>query len=859
MERILKQYTIVPDTLYVERGADRQLNEILVDMQRPGYILVSRQMGKTNLLLNAKRRLENENDVFVYIDLSNQFNNERDCFENIINVATDTHEGILLEAKKEIIELRRNISKSFQLEHFDELRILLKHIKGKLVIILDEIDALTKTTYSDNIFAQIRSVYFNRMNYPILNKLTYILSGVVEPSEIIKDPKISPFNIGQKIFLNDFSYSEFINFLEKARIKDKLDQEIIDRIYYWTKGNPRMTWDVCYDIECLNEASIKLSDIDTIVSEIYLTSFDKPPIDNIRELVKNDRELRDALIQLHYNKGNELSDKIKSKLYLAGITNYEEKSVVIKNEIVRRSLSLDWLRKIEEEDKGLITIALEFQDKGEYKNSLDTFERYLSNNKFEPKGKSLYYYYMGYAAFRLSNFEKSLTYLYLVTFDRVKERDWYYRSLNLKALASLYLNKIDESVKYYKEIIDQKNLDEIYYRASLNYAGILSLNVENNNYSEVENIYNEIIRIRENEIEDVSENFIFEIKSVAYFSLAKIQSDQGLFSEALNNFSLAILLANERTKPTILLSKYNIVSAESKENTLHEIFDILKLFKTPPVSKDPDKPMEFDLERFIEFAFIAYTYHQELFESIKPLLKWISNNYGESLISLLNYGLNLNENLDGVLNILDDLYNNIENSNYDVEKKLSYTVYQLKAFFTKSPVYCIKYIDVIKDDKLLQISYLDFEIFTVTIRYYIENKNFDEALNYIYIIELFKKNVNKADLINYLLIDHYKSVVYYNRNKSYAVEISKTVLNQLDNLDKNIANVNGLISRNLIGLKNVATKIINSQNTTNTVPIIKKYGRNEIVEVKYKGTNKTIKEKFKNVESDIQKGKCIIV
>ena len=63
MSKILKPYTIIPPELYIERDADRQVDNIILDMGRPGYVLVSRQMGKTNLILNAKRRLENENTI----------------------------------------------------------------------------------------------------------------------------------------------------------------------------------------------------------------------------------------------------------------------------------------------------------------------------------------------------------------------------------------------------------------------------------------------------------------------------------------------------------------------------------------------------------------------------------------------------------------------------------------------------------------------------------------------------------------------------------------------------------------------------------------------------------------------------
>lgn len=107
MSKILKPYTIIPSNLYVHRDADRQVRNIIEDMGRPGYVLVSRQMGKTNLLLNAKRELESSNDVFVYIDLSNPFQSAKDCFENIIDTAVETNSEKFVEAQR-IIQERRN-------------------------------------------------------------------------------------------------------------------------------------------------------------------------------------------------------------------------------------------------------------------------------------------------------------------------------------------------------------------------------------------------------------------------------------------------------------------------------------------------------------------------------------------------------------------------------------------------------------------------------------------------------------------------------------------------------------------------------------------------------------------------------
>src|ERR1035437_1294031 len=138
MPKVLIPYTIIPSNLYVHRDADRQVRNIIKDMGRPGYVLVSRQMGKTNLLLNAKRRLETPDDVYVYVDLSNQFDSAKTCFENIINTTLDSNPEKFSDVAKIIHERRKDVKETPpHKQHTSELRILLNVLKGKLVIILD--------------------------------------------------------------------------------------------------------------------------------------------------------------------------------------------------------------------------------------------------------------------------------------------------------------------------------------------------------------------------------------------------------------------------------------------------------------------------------------------------------------------------------------------------------------------------------------------------------------------------------------------------------------------------------------------------------------------------------------------------
>lgn len=339
--RVLKSRTIVPDQLYVEREADRQLRDILDDMGRPGYVLVARQMGKTNLLLHMKR--QRKNDLVLYLDLSNRFLTPKQWFRNIIDALLEAFPEILPISTVEIARLRAAVELEGNVEYDRHLRLILREINRKLIIVLDEIDSLINTSYSDMIFAQIRSMYFSRANYPEYENLTYVLSGVIEPTELIKDKNISPFNIGEKIYLENFTRDEVAEFIQRAEIT--LNNVVIDRLYDWAGGNPRMTWDICSELELTNSlARERPETIDEIVLRIYLDQFDRPPVDHIRALATADRKIRDAIVSIRYGKSDYLDQNLKNKLYLAGITSSAGGTAALANKIIDRALSEEWMR-----------------------------------------------------------------------------------------------------------------------------------------------------------------------------------------------------------------------------------------------------------------------------------------------------------------------------------------------------------------------------------------------------------------------------------------------------------------------------------------------------------------------------------
>ena len=78
----------------------------------------------------------------------------------------------------------------------------------RLVVFVDEIDTTLRLDFTDDFFAAIRFLYQNRAADPDLHRLSFVLIGVATPGDLIKDAARTPFNIGHRIDLTDFTLDE---------------------------------------------------------------------------------------------------------------------------------------------------------------------------------------------------------------------------------------------------------------------------------------------------------------------------------------------------------------------------------------------------------------------------------------------------------------------------------------------------------------------------------------------------------------------------------------------------------------------------------------------------------------------------
>lgn len=192
--------------LYIPRDADEELLE-LCKAGTFAYVLSSRQVGKSSLMVGTAERLIAEGIRPVIIDLTQigvQLTPEPWYFGLITTIADE------LELDADIVSWWQSHSDIGVTQRFTRFfeDVLLSEVKGKVIVFVDEIDTTLSLDFTDDFFAAIRYLYNARANVPELERLSFVLIGVATPSDLMSDPNRTPFNIGQKVELVDFTFEQ---------------------------------------------------------------------------------------------------------------------------------------------------------------------------------------------------------------------------------------------------------------------------------------------------------------------------------------------------------------------------------------------------------------------------------------------------------------------------------------------------------------------------------------------------------------------------------------------------------------------------------------------------------------------------
>jgi WD40 repeat protein len=231
---------------YVYRQADRDFYQRLTAGEFC-YVLNSRQMGKSSLLVHTMQRLQIEGWICVAVDLSGLGSTEVTIEQWCYGLADRTIEDLPLKQFDLYEWWQQQHSLSFIQRLGKLFQTILKTLPHtNIAMFIDEIDSTLSLGFPiDDFFAVIRECYNQRSQQPEYYRLTFALLGVADPYTLIQDKLRTPFNIGSGVQLTGFQIEEAQPLLSGLQHLTTRPQILLESILAWTGGQPFLTQKVC--------------------------------------------------------------------------------------------------------------------------------------------------------------------------------------------------------------------------------------------------------------------------------------------------------------------------------------------------------------------------------------------------------------------------------------------------------------------------------------------------------------------------------------------------------------------------------------------------------------------------------------
>ena len=360
--------TLPPDAhSYVTRRADAEL----LDCLRAGefcYVLNTRQVGKSSLMVRVAQGLRAEGVRVVLLDPT----------AIGVNVSVEEWYDGLLTMLAEQLGLRSQLE-DFWVQHprlgpLQRWMQALEHVAlarapEPLCIFVDEIDSVRSLPFSaDEFFGGIRECYNRRAGDPTFTRLTFCLLGVATPSDLIRDTRVTPFNIGRRIELHDFTREEAAPLAGGLRpyCSEGRAELLLERVLHWTGGHPYMTQRLCRavaeSLEGLEQTGSgaggkqdprkDVALADSLCQSLFLTRTARKTDDNlafVRTRLMHSETDRAALLDLYaqVRRGRRVKDDEANPLCpvlrLSGVVKAAGGWLLLRNVIYARVFDAAWI------------------------------------------------------------------------------------------------------------------------------------------------------------------------------------------------------------------------------------------------------------------------------------------------------------------------------------------------------------------------------------------------------------------------------------------------------------------------------------------------------------------------------------
>src|SRR5262249_47813833 len=310
-------------------------------------------MGKSSLMVRTAERLAEGGTHAVIIDL-NQLGIQLTAAEWYLGLLTIIADSLML--KTDVMSwwhAHAHLGVTQRLTRFFQ-EILLTEVKNSVVIFVDEIDTTLNLPFTDDFYAAIRYLYNARALVPAYQRLSFVLIGVATPSDLIRDPQRTPFNIGQRVDLTDFTFEEAFPLADGLGLPSDEGRDVLHRVMHWTGGHPYLTQRLCDAIAEQKRESWSKADVDSVVTRTFFgeTSEQDHNLQFVRDMLTkrapNARSVlttyREICLGRHPVRDEEQS-LVKAHLKLSGIVCREQDALRIRNPIYAEVFDQQWVQE----------------------------------------------------------------------------------------------------------------------------------------------------------------------------------------------------------------------------------------------------------------------------------------------------------------------------------------------------------------------------------------------------------------------------------------------------------------------------------------------------------------------------------
>ncbi|KAF3890895.1 response regulator [Tolypothrix bouteillei VB521301] len=343
---------------YVVRSSDRYLYKALKRGEFC-YILNTRQMGKSSLMVRMLNRLQTEGFACAAIDITRLGVEEVTPVQWYKGLAVELWQNFDLMGKvnlKAWWKEQQDLSPFQCLSRFIE-EIVLSQVQSKhIFIFIDEIDTVLGLNFPVNdFFALIRFCYNQRSINAKYKRLTFALFGVATPSDLLSDPQRTPFNIGQAIQLNGFQEHEAQPLLQGLAEKVSNPQVLLKELLAWTNGQPFLTQKICHLIRsscsCVptnQEAQWIETLVRTQVIENWESQDEPEHLRTIRDRILNSKQNTLRLLALyrqilHSGTVASVDSPEEKELILSGLAIKQRGCLKVHNRIYELIFNESWI------------------------------------------------------------------------------------------------------------------------------------------------------------------------------------------------------------------------------------------------------------------------------------------------------------------------------------------------------------------------------------------------------------------------------------------------------------------------------------------------------------------------------------